>query len=88
MTLSHFDLAELGRLAATHADAGKSHAWRAYTGHAIAAGWGNTPAWCEGRTAFQALWRRHRAAYRASMEALQRRWMETPSAALCEGDRA
>jgi hypothetical protein len=88
VTLSAWDMAELDRLAATQADAGKSHAWRAYTGHAIAAGWGNTPAWCEGRTAFQALWRRHRAAYRASMVSLQQRWAETPPATLTEGERA
>jgi hypothetical protein len=88
MTLSAYDMADLDRLAATHADAGKRHAWRAYTGHAIAAGWAETPAWVDGRNAFVSLWRRHRAAYRAAMVSLQRRYAETPPAGLYEGERA
>jgi hypothetical protein len=60
MTLSPHDLADLSRLAATHATRGKRHAWAAYTTHAIAHGWGNTPAWIEGRAAFTAMWRRYR----------------------------
>jgi hypothetical protein len=67
MTLSPFDLAELDRLASTYADRGKTQAWRAYHAHAIAHGWGNTPAWVEGRTTFTAMWRRHRASYTAAM---------------------
>jgi hypothetical protein len=65
MTLSPWDIADLDRLAANHASTGKRHAWRAYTSHAITSGWGNTPAWCEGRTAFVAMWRRYRASYLA-----------------------
>lgn len=63
MMLSPFDLAALDRLAAIHASTGKRPAWRAYTTHAIREGWGNTPAWCEGRDAFNAMWRRYRRAY-------------------------
>ncbi len=67
MTLSPFDLADLDSLAALHASTGKRPAWRAYTTHAIRAGWGNTPAWVEGRDTFTAMWRRHRASHLASM---------------------
>ena len=65
MTLSPWDIADLDRLAANHASTGKRHAWRAYTSHAISAGWGNTPAWIAGRDAFTAMWRRYRASYLA-----------------------
>jgi hypothetical protein len=88
MTLSAWDMADLDRLDATYADQGKRHAWRAYTGHAIAAGWAETPAWVDGRNAFVSLWRARRAAYRAAMVSLQRRYAETPSATACEGERA
>jgi hypothetical protein len=67
MSLSPHDLADLDRLAATHASAGKRHAWAAYTSHAVANGWGNTPAWVAGRAAFTAMWRRYRASYLASV---------------------
>lgn len=63
MTLSPHDLADLSRLAATHATRGKRPAWAAYTSHAIAQGWGNTPAWVAGREAFTAMWRRYRASW-------------------------
>lgn len=66
MTLSPWDIADLDRLAAIHASTGKRPAWRAYTTHAIRAGWGNTPAWVAGRGAFEAFWRGHRAAFRAA----------------------
>jgi hypothetical protein len=57
------DLDAIDRLAAHMAKHGKRLAWRAYTTHAVAEGWGNTPAWVAGREAFTALWRRYRAAY-------------------------
>lgn len=63
MTLSAWDMVDLDRLAERHAACGKRHAWAAYTVHATAQGWGNTPAWVDGRKAFTALWRRHRRAY-------------------------
>jgi hypothetical protein len=67
MSLYPDDLDALDRLAATHASAGKRHAWAAYTTHAIREGWGNTPAWVTGRAAFTAMWRRYRRSYLASV---------------------
>lgn len=68
MSLYPSDLDALDRLAAIHATTGKRPAWRAYTTHAIAQGWGDTPAWIAGRDAFTALWRRYRTSYAASQD--------------------
>jgi hypothetical protein len=69
MSLSSIDLAYLDRLAANIAHRGKDHAKAAFTAYAAAQGWGNTPAWVEGREAFTALWRRYRASFLASVQA-------------------
>jgi hypothetical protein len=88
MTLSHFDLAELDRLAASLADGGKRPACWAYTQYGLAQGWHGSPDWLEGRDAFMRLYKRHRAAYLASVVAMQLRWAETAPAGFCEGERA
>jgi hypothetical protein len=67
--LSDYDRACLSKLAANFAHRGKDHAKAAFTAYAAAQGWGNTPAWVEGREAFTALWRRYRASFLASVQA-------------------
>ena len=63
MNLTPWDLADLDRLAADHAEKGKRRACQIYTQHALALGWHGYPAWIEGRTAFMTFYRRHRAEY-------------------------
>lgn len=63
MTLCTYDLANLDRLAANHANVGKRRARAAYNNYAVNQGWGNTPAWVLGRDVFNRMWRQYRAAY-------------------------
>lgn len=65
MSLSAFALMDLNNLALACAELGKHRASHAYSQHALAQGWHGTPAWIEGRSTFQALWRTHRAAHLA-----------------------
>jgi hypothetical protein len=67
--LSDYDRSCLSKLAASFAHRGKDDAKAAFTAYAAAQGWGNTPAWVEGREAFTALWRRYRASFLASVQA-------------------
>lgn len=70
--LTGFDLAYLDRLATIQASEGKRKAGRAFTIYAVAQGWGNTPAWIEGREFFTTAWRRYRASYLASIQDMKK----------------
>lgn len=70
--LSGFDLAYLDRLASIQASEGKNKSKDAFTTYAVSQGWGNTPAWVEGRDFYNAAWRRYRASYLASIQDMKK----------------